>query len=519
MYFAESLEIDSTCAACAFEISKLLLSNESYAEAEDLMEKAVRYSPENKYYITLLSRLYQNNDKGNKAVKVSERLLLKENPGIEDYYFVAQVQMENGLYVKAIGNLNAIENRMGISEGLTFEKFQIYIENEDFQGAENELKRIINKFPDNGAYYIYLGDFYVDRDNYKNAKKQYDKALEIDKENSKVLFSLANYYLETGDTVQFKDNLLKAFVSSNIEFSSKFRRFMPFVSGSAKSDNPLNKNDLTTIFEILIDTHPKESDIYGAYAHYLVTQDKDDKAIELFDKALSFDASQSEVWQEYLFLLSSLRENDLMLEKSTEAVGFFPEEPLFRLFQGVALFQNDDLKRAAETMETGLKYIDENPGLKGRLHAYLGDVYYSLGDVDKCFFHFEEALKIDENNVIVLNNYSYYLSVRGENYDRAERMSSRTIELEPGNATYLDTYAWVLFKKGRYNEAKFIIERAVDNMDVPNGVIIEHYGDILIKTGDVEGALKQWKKAVELEEHSDQLFEKIKSEKYIDEKE
>ena len=118
---------------------------------------------------------------------------------------------------------------------------------------------------------------------------------------------------------------------------------------------------------------------------------------------------------------------------------------------------------------------------------------------------------------MVLNNYSYYLSVLGKDLDKAERMSAKTIEIEPGNATFLDTYAWILFKKGQFLEAKFIIERAIDNMDEPSGVVVEHYGDILFKNGNINGALEQWKKALEIGGHSDLLEQKIERKEYIDE--
>lgn len=516
MYFAEALKIDSTCSSCSYELARLLLGNDNTEEAEKLMKRAVKFSPGNRYYATLLSRIYQNNNKGDKAVEVAEGLIEMENPDVDDYYFVAQVQVQNGLYEKAIENLDKIERRVGVNEGLSFEKYQIYLENNDYKIAEKELQKLIEKFPGNSDYHVYLGDFYLERGERKKAREQYDLALENDKDNGKVHFSLANYFIQMGDTTLFKDQLFKGFGSGNIEFSSKFRRFMPFIAQKDQKNNPLNDKGIQQIFEILIETHPYESKTYGAYANYLVSVDKKDEAKSLFEKALNIDASQPEIWQEYLFLISSLQENELLYQKSSEAVHFFPDIPVYRLFHGVSLFQKEKLEKAAQTLEKGLKNVQDNPGLEGRFHAYLGDIYHSLGDFEKCFAHYESALKIDENDVIVLNNYSYYLALRGEKLDKAENMSARTVELEPGNPTYLDTYAWVLFKKGRYAEARFIIERAVDNLEEPSGVVIEHYGDILFKNGDIEGALEKWKEARELGEHSEFIDEKIQKKEFID---
>jgi tetratricopeptide (TPR) repeat protein len=518
MYFAEAFKIDSTCSACAYELSRLLLANKSFEEAEHLMEKAVRFSPDNHYYIILLSKIYQNNDKGEKAVKVAEKLLNSDEPSIDNYYFVIQIQIQNGLYEKAISNLNAVENRIGINEGLSIEKFKLYIENNNLKKAEKELKTLVDNFPGNADYYVYLGDFYLDRKNFKEAFGQYMEASKVDPDNGKVHFSFANYYLNVKDTVNFRDQLFKAFESDNIDFNSKFSRFMPFVASRENEHNPLNNDEIEKVFEILIKKHPYETPIYGAYASFLVAEKKEEKAMQYFEKSLDIDASQPDVWQEYLFLLSSGHDNELLFDKANDAVTFFPNEPLFQLFKGVSLFQLGKVQKAAEVLENGLKLVEDNSALKARFHAYLGDIYHSLGNIEMCFSHYDSALEINENDIVVLNNYSYYLSLEGISLDKAEKMSARTVDLEPGNSTYLDTYAWVLFKKGRYSEAKFIIERAIDNMDKPSGVILEHYGDIMFKNGYVEKAVEQWKEALKYDDHSNVLQEKIQKEKFIDEK-
>jgi tetratricopeptide (TPR) repeat protein len=310
---------------------------------------------------------------------------------------------------------------------------------------------------------------------------------------------------------------MAGFSSENVDFENKLRRFVPFVSGKDIKDNPLVKKDLINIFDLLVEKHPYRPEVFAAYAEFLKSEEKSDAAKEILEKSLELDASQPEIWQEYLFLISSQDDNEILKEKSSEAIKFFPEIPLFRLFHGVSLFQTDKFEEAVKSLEMGLEYVEDNPGLEQRFHAYLGDFYHSMDSISKSYKHYESALEIDENDVMVLNNYSYYLSVEGKELDKAERMSSRTIEMEPGNATFLDTYAWILFKKGQFSEAKFIIERAIDNMEEPSGVIVEHYGDILFKNGDTQGALEQWNKALELDDHSDVLKKKIEEKRYIDE--
>ena len=161
-----------------------------------------------------------------------------------------------------------------------------------------------------------------------------------------------------------------------------------------------------------------------------------------------------------------------MYKDAEEALLIFPEQALFNLFYAMGAMQKQEYAKARKKLREGLKYVGENINLKGQFYAYLGDVEHSLKNTEEAFKSYEKALAIDENNVVVLNNYSYYLSLENKDLPKAEKMISKCVELEPGNSTYLDTYAWVLFKRGRFFEAKYMIERAMDNGGDKSDVIV-----------------------------------------------
>jgi len=244
----------------------------------------------------------------------------------------------------------------------------------------------------------------------------------------------------------------------------------------------------------LTDVHSDDSRSFIYYANYLQNNNNKDEALIAYKKALSIDNSNSSVWQDLFFLEIDLGNFELLFIDTKEALILFPDEALFNLFNAMASMQKEDYANALPDLEHGINFTKENIKLKGQFYSYLGDVYYNLNNHSKAFESYENALKIDDNNVVVLNNYSYYLSLEHIELDKAEKMIAKCIELEPGNYTYLDTYAWVLFKRGRFFESKYIIERAIDNGGDKSDVIVEHYGDILFNNGDVEGAVLQWKK-------------------------
>jgi Tfp pilus assembly protein PilF len=183
----------------------------------------------------------------------------------------------------------------------------------------------------------------------------------------------------------------------------------------------------------------------------------------------------------------------------------------------------EDHQNALNTLQKGVQYVDEeNVGLLSDFYGQIGDLYYQLEKTDSAFVSYDKALKYNPNNMGVLNNYSYYLSLTKKNLDKAERMSSITVKAEPTNPTYLDTYGWVLFEQGAFTMAKIYIENAInygeEKKEESSSEVLEHYGDVLYKTNEPEKALEYWIKAKEKgDSKSKTLDKKIETKTYITE--
>jgi tetratricopeptide (TPR) repeat protein len=278
----------------------------------------------------------------------------------------------------------------------------------------------------------------------------------------------------------------------------------------------ITDQDIIDYFDLLTEKYPYESQGFIYYANFLKSLNEKEKAVEYFKKAVDIDPNNDMVWQEILFLEYDLQKLDDIRKDGVIAISKFPENPLFYLITGSAFMQSKDYQTALDYFKKGVEKAGNNAKLKSQFFASIGDCYYSLKDTKTAFQYYDESLKLDELNLIVLNNYSYYLSLENKDLSKAEKMISKCVELEPGNSTYLDTYAWVMFKMKRYYEAKYLIERAIDNGGDTSDVILEHYGDILYMNGDKEGAVTQWKKALEQGKGSGKLEEKIKKGEYIE---
>jgi len=171
-------------------------------------------------------------------------------------------------------------------------------------------------------------------------------------------------------------------------------------------------------------------------------------------------------------------------------------------------------QKAIEALEQTRSLAQGNVELQYQAYAQLGDSYNGIKEYELADQAYEKALTFKPNDLYVLNNYSYFLALRKEKLELAKKMADDLARLSPSNATYLDTYAWVLFQAGEYGKALSYVEKA--SVISPKGVILEHLGDVLFKLGRTEEAIEQWGKAKKAGGSSEQIDRKIAEKKLIE---
>jgi tetratricopeptide (TPR) repeat protein len=200
-----------------------------------------------------------------------------------------------------------------------------------------------------------------------------------------------------------------------------------------------------------------------------------------------------------------------MYETAQNGLKKYDSKPRLYLLAGMAANQIGKSEEAIPLLKKGLVYISNDQKLLIDFYTQLAEAYHSNKQYKQSDYYFEKVLDIDSNNILVLNNYSYYLSLRNQDLEKALQMSKKTIEAEPRSSIYLDTYAWILYKLERYEKALEYIEKAIQHGGHDDSDVVEHYGDILYKTGNKEKALEQWKKAKTIGTPSAELIQKIEN--------
>jgi tetratricopeptide (TPR) repeat protein len=227
---------------------------------------------------------------------------------------------------------------------------------------------------------------------------------------------------------------------------------------------------------------------------------RDDRQEELarfhYSKAVKLDGDNYSAWMQLASLDWNLKQYDSMAMHLEMATEYFPNQASLYLQQGVAYTQLEQYAEGIRALEKAKMLSTGNPAMIAQANSYLADLYHKKKDYAKSDEAYEAVLAYNANDLYALNNYSYYLSLRKEKLDLARKMSSRLVTLSPESDTYLDTYGWVLYISGEFEQAKKYLEMAAQR--TKSGTVVEHYGDVLFKLGEKENAIQQWKRAKSL---------------------
>lgn len=514
--YQQCLHIDELSAISIFEIGNIYFSKKDIKTALPYFQRAVELSPKNEWYLSRLAQIYQNQENYAGAIDLYKRLIsLSTDDDEYRLYVLASLYTSSEQYEEAITIYNKLESLSGINESLRIEKQRLYLLLNNKKKASSEITELIKSNPNIARYHIIYGDYLVEINELKKAYKSYNNALELDSTNGPLHLSLSGYYDALGDSVQSLIELKKAFVSNQINFEPKMRILLQYMMGYSK-DTTLVETILD-LSNVLLENYPEEEGIHYYYGNFLLSIGNFDEAKRELLEVLKIDPTKSDIWLQVISIDFQEGNFDSVYKLGTQALIHDPISPVLYYYTGLAAHQINLYNTAIDLYEKGLLYADSKPGLKVQFYSNLADVYYQLNNKKASYLNFDKAIEIDDHNIIILNNYSYYLSLDKFDLDKAERMSSKCVELEPGNATYLDTYAWILFQQGNYTLARFYIEKAMENGGDTNDIVVEHYGDILFQLDEIDLAVTYWIKSQQLGNSSQQLEEKIKSKLLITE--
>jgi len=518
--FKECLKIDPKNAPANFEIANLYRYMGNYENALSCSKIAALSDDKNEWYNILYIECLHNKHLYLDAAARYETLLKTYPYRTEFYQGLAGEYIYAGKSDKAIQAYNKALSVTGADEDISMQKIKLFSQLKRWNDAEAELKKLIKDNPSETRYYSYLADLYQQQNQPEKALKTYQDILKTDSLNPYVHLALADYYSQQHKDDDFYRELKKAFVSEDLDIDNKIKILLSYYSGTTPSNKEsapdANQKLLDRAYELcvsLINQYPNNGKSHSIYADFLYRDKKYPEAADQLKKVLQSDKSKYAVWSQLLLCEINMRAYDSLIKHSEEVMDLFPDQPEPYYLNGVGYMQLKQYQKAVQPLKEGQQFLYENNVLAVGFSSNLGEVYNNLKEYKKSDKEFDEAIKLDPDNVGILNNYAYYLSLRKENLEKAEKMSKRTLELEPNSINYIDTYGWILYQQQKYDEAKRYLEKAFDRGGYNRPAIVEHYGDVLYKLNQPDKAIENWKKAKELGGDSELLNKKIADKK------
>jgi len=480
------------------------------AEAILYSEQTVESKPKNIWYLrNHIENLLELPD-----YKLASEYLLKlvdlEPNNEVNFYQLADSYIYDKNYRKAISVYNRLEKIRGISKLTSMQKQKLYMQTKNFKMATNEIFKLSDKFPLDLEILEILAECYLLSDKRDLAFDIFKRIALLSPENGKIHLTLANYYRDKNNNNKSYDELRLAFSSIQLSLEVKISilaSYFPLLT-----TNDTLKKQAYELCLIMINIHPLSPQVYAIYADLLFSDKKKNQAKEFYKKTLKIDKNFKDVWTQLLFIDVEQNNFDSLLLYSFDALNLFPTDPLYYYFYAISNLRINQPIIAFKYLELGIEYVYDNPPLLKEFQISLAESSNSLQEYSYSDSIYEKVLSVDPDNILVLNNFSYYLSLRKEKLEKAKTMSYKCNKLEPNNGTYQDTYAWVLFCLGEYVEARLWVEKAINNGSDTSFVVLEHYGDILFKLNLKQEAIVQWKKAFSINGKSQSLMKKISNE-------
>lgn len=500
--FRHCLSIDSLAPEVYYQLGSYYSDLANDSVTEQYLRKAIELNPKNDFYHERLAQWFIQSGKYDKAIDAYE-YLYASNPNRDDVLQILLHLYQQGKeYDKMLSTIDRIERLNGTDEQIVLSKMHVYSLKGDKDKAYKALKALSDEHPNDVNYKLMLGNWLLQNERVDDARLIFLQAQKDEPNNEFVAASLYDFYRQQNEdslSTVYRDKIL---LNRHTASRTKLTMMQQVIE-----DNERQGGDSTQVLQILRDVmkaDPENSDMAQLNAAYITLKKMPEDSINnALIHVLSIAPDNASARLQLLQNKWSRGHWDEIIMLCEPALEYNPDEMAFCYYQGMAYYQKDDTDAALQSFRRGVSRINEksDKNIVSDFYALMGDILQQKGLRIQSFEAYDSCLHWNPENVVCLNNYAYYLTTTDGDLKKAEQMSRKTIDAEPQNTTYLDTYAWILYREERFMEAKEYIDRAVEHRDTTmnNSTIYDHAGDIYLSCGDPTGAVDNWKKALDEE--------------------
>lgn len=512
--YRHCLEINPDAAECHFKLAFFDSAMGRDSLAQKHYERALELDPKNEEFAMSLGSFYLSKNMVDKGAEAFERLIELAPDRIEYLDMLVRIYQHLKDYPKMLSTLNRMETIDGQSEDLTLSKMQVYSYMGDEKGAYKELMSLVKSHPNDLNYKVMMGNWLLGNSKKPEALKTYLEVIKEEPDNAQAQMALMDYYRADGN-MEEADKLLFAMLENpRTESSTRIALMRQVITDNEKSNSDSTR--VLGIFNRILSMPQKTSEIAEMKAIYMsLKQMPSDSIKATLRQVIDINPENIEARLQLIDLMWRDSIDANVIKECEKAIDYVPEAPSLYYFLGLAKYINNDNEGALAALQKGATFIDDQTPADqaSRMYSIMGDILHGMDKAEEAYVAYDRCLEYNPEEISCLNNYAYYLSEEGKELKKAEQMSYKTIKAEPENGTYLDTYAWILYKQERYEEAKIYIDQVmiVDSASL-SATIYDHAGDIYVKTGKKQEALDFWQKALDFNpEDAAEIRKKIES--------
>lgn len=517
-------------APALYELARARIDRNDAAAAIDNARRAYESDTMNRWYAALYAQALVMTGQMDEALPLFQRLMRIDRNNADYYRIVALIYQQRRQPFSAIAILDSADLRFGKIAYLSELKRNLLISTGQMDRAIDEARQNVEAAPYDQMNVLSLGETYAAAGKDSLARVTLQQALKMDSTNIEVLSVYADFCSHQRQMHEYLRTLNILYAQTGYPLKRKVDMFNQMVQDRKFYTDHFFA--LGSMAQTLILHYPDEKSVIDLYANHLIAGGQMDLALDLFKQHLDDEPPQMDFYMAVIDIEEYKQRTDSLEHYLQRAMEQFPDDAVFQIRKANRQYVKGDLHGAIATFVEAQNYA-QSDSLKGELWGYIGDAYHAIADravlkrmkadtvspypikmsynaaMKRCYEAYDKALELWSDNVMVLNNYAYFLSEQGSELERAERMSARAIAIEQNNSTYLDTYAWILYRLGRLDEARTYMRQALSLDRTGSAELPLHYGDILFALGENFMAETYWRKALEAGATSSRIEKRI----------
>lgn len=539
-YYKKAYDTDTTYAEAAFSYAmlRLMIQTDTLQSAAELNRSARmmrRYADrypgdiyENQAYAYIAGRL----DSVGESIRIYNRIDSLDPANSTNLLQLADAYMASGRPGDAYNALDRFEVREGSSPQLSLKRIGYKIADGDTVGALALTDLLIADKPSDPTWWMVKGNLFELSGQNDSVLAAYRHAETIDPDNGNIKLELAKLHKQLGDSTAYHAKIYEAILSEDFELDDKLTLMGEYLQSLLDDRTDTARGD--HLFDVVKEQYPHEPQVLALSAAYNAAKGDVAQAIEDIQYVTDLEPSEPKYWMQLMrYQLVDGRGEDAMATYARASAHVQPDDNMKFAYASAATaagkygLAKETYGQLIHNIEPSLPLTEavDNDRLRrslpynslaalSTLYNQLGDMYHQAGSLDSTYMAYENSLYFYPENAMVLNNYAYFLAEGDGDLDRALQMSRAAVEKDPENPTYLDTYAWVLFKRKEYTEALEMQNKAME-INRANGTNEEsaefysHLGDIQFMNHMPAEAVENWKKALKLDPDDKLLQKKV----------